>query len=405
MFQTKKKNNKLENAYSNTIKAVDNAGTVGKIIPTPQKYIAQAPIPTPTPTETPIQTPTNLKSTYGGVQGLEEYKNLVNQKTSALSNLNQANQLAMKYADNTALAQGYATQGAMLQNNANLQSAYINQAGGINQNFQNQLGALEDKNVDNNFDDFSTTIANQLKSGTLTEQSGNALLQAYASKLPQGELDKAQLVLNDALAMQNKESADTLKSQESELTNNVITNFGGITPEHQTIIDKVGKGEITPTQAIQQIYQSQGQGGNTTGVVDSQTNKTTYTEGDKEYSVNTSSIGNKTGDNVEYQVGNTTYKVQLGGVVNSPNVNPKDYEVGKFYLYKDTNGVLTDRNRTYIITKDSNGVVRVVTNRGSGKGFTEGLGGTNTDLHKLAVASGLYDPNKELEEYFKNITK
>ena len=390
MVQTKKKSNRLENAYSNTIKAVDNTGNVGKIIPTQQKSIVQAPIPTSTPTPTPTQTTSNLKSTYGGVQGLDEYKNLVNQRTSALSNLNQANQLAMKYADNTALAQGYATQGAMLQNNANLQSAYINQAGGINQNFQNQLGALEDKNVRTNFDNLSTQIANQLQAGTLTEQSGNALLQAYANKLPQAELDNAQQVLNDALAMQSKESADTLKSQESELTNNVITNFGGITPEHQAIIDKVGRGEITPTQAIQQIYQSQGEE-SSTGLVDPTTNKTTFTEGNKEYNINTSSIGAKTGNNIEYQVGNTTYKVQLGGVVDSPNINPKDYEVGKLYLYKDENGSLSKNKMTYLITKDSNGVVRIVANRGTGKGYNGGLGNWNSDLNKLAQSIGLYD--------------
>ena len=73
-----------------------------------------------------------------GIKDLDEYKNLVNQKTSALSNVGQANKVAMKYADNTALAQGYATQGAMLQNNANLQSAYQNQVGAINQQYQQQ---------------------------------------------------------------------------------------------------------------------------------------------------------------------------------------------------------------------------------------------------------------------------
>ena len=399
MVQTKKKNNRLGNAYSNTIKAVDITGNVGKITPIQQKSIVQAPSTTSTPTPTPTQTSSNLKSTYDGVKGLDEYKNLVNQRTSALSNLKQANQLAMKYADNTALAQGYATQGAVLQNNANLQSAYINQVGGINQNFQNQLGALEDKNVRTNFDNLSTQIANQLEAGTLTEQSGNALLQAYSSQLPQGELDKAQQVLNDALAMQSKGNTD-------QLTDMVMNSKGELSEaDKQTIMD-YGANKITRQEAYQKLFPSQSdQQGNTTGVVDTTTNKTTFAEGDKEYSINTSSIGTKTGDNIEYQVGNTTYKVQLGGVVNSPNVNPKDYEVGKFYLYKDTNGILTDRNKTYIITKDSNGVVRVVTNRGSGKGFTEGLGGTKTELYKLAVASGLYDPNKELEEYLNNITK
>ena len=356
MVQTKKKNNRLENTYSNTIKAVDNTGNVGKIIPTQQKSIVQAPIPTPT--TSPTQTSSNLKSTYGGVSGLDEYKNLVNQRTSALSNLNQANQLAMKYADNTALAQGYATQGAMLQNNANLQSAYINQAGGINQNFQSQLGALEDKSVANNFNDFSTTIANQLKAGTLTEQSGNALLQAYSSQLPQGELDKAQQVLNEALAMQSKESADTLKSQESELTNNVINNFGGISPEHQAIIDKVGKGEITVTQAIQQIYQSQGQEGNATGVVDPTTNKTTFktSNGTNYISDLSSKSSGGWGKNFVITIGSKDYKMELGNKVSDADLDTSKIEVGQIVPYKNEKG-------TFLITKDSKGNIRYVTER------------------------------------------
>lgn len=256
MVQTKKKSNILGNAYSNTIKAVDITGNVGKIIPTQQKSTVQAPSATSTPT--PTQTSSNLKSTYGGVKGLDEYKNLVNQRTSALSNLNQANQLAMKYADNTALAQGYATQGAMLQNNANLQSAYINQAGGINQNFQNQLGGLEDKNVKTNFDNLSTQIANQLQAGTLTEQSGNALLQAYSSQLPQGELDKAQQVLSDALAMQSKGNTD-------QLTDMVMNSKGELSEaDKQTIMD-YGANKITRQEAYQKLFPSQSdQQGNAT---------------------------------------------------------------------------------------------------------------------------------------------
>ena len=169
MVQTKKKNNRLGNAYSNTIKAVDITGNVGKITPIQQKSIVQAPSTTSTPTPTPTQTSSNLKSTYDGVKGLDEYKNLVNQRTSALSNLKQANQLAMKYADNTALAQGYATQGAMLQNNANLQSAYINQAGGINQNFQKQLGSLVNTTSQQELKNQASRINTAVENGTLNQ--------------------------------------------------------------------------------------------------------------------------------------------------------------------------------------------------------------------------------------------
>ena len=122
-----------------------------------------------------------------GIKDLDEYKNLVGQKTSALSNLNQANQTAMKYADNTALAQGYATQGARLQNASNLQSAYINQAGGINQNFQNQLGNLVNTTSQNQFNNYSERINNAVKTGTLNQEYLNQVLnQANQSGLMQG---------------------------------------------------------------------------------------------------------------------------------------------------------------------------------------------------------------------------
>lgn len=117
------------------------------------------------------------QTNQNGIKNLDEYKNLVNQKTSALSNLGQANKVAMKYADNTALAQGYATQGAMLQNNANLQNAYMNQVGGVNQQFQQQLGNLKNTASSNELNAASNRLLTAYENGSLNQEKANAILE------------------------------------------------------------------------------------------------------------------------------------------------------------------------------------------------------------------------------------
>lgn len=100
---------------------------------------------------------------------MDEYKNLVNQKTSALSSLGNANRQALKYADNTALAQGYATQGARLQNMGNLQNAYLNQVGGVNQQFQQQFGNLVNTTSQQELTKQTSRINTAVENGTLNQ--------------------------------------------------------------------------------------------------------------------------------------------------------------------------------------------------------------------------------------------
>lgn len=68
---------------------------------------------------------------------------LAKQNTSALSQLYNAKQNAMKYADTTAQAQGYATQGSALQANTALHNAYLDQVQNQNSNYQQSLASSD----------------------------------------------------------------------------------------------------------------------------------------------------------------------------------------------------------------------------------------------------------------------
>ena len=138
---------------------------------------------------------------------MDEYKNLVNQKTSALSSVGNANRQAMKYADNTALAQGYATQGAMLQNTANLQNAYQNQVGNINQQFQQQLGDLKNTASTNALTQYTNRLANLVENTTLTDEQRqsqlNSLQNAYYGQMSANDIKEAQFNTQDVLQSLN----------------------------------------------------------------------------------------------------------------------------------------------------------------------------------------------------------
>ena len=133
-----------------------------------------------------------------GIKKLGEYKNLVNQKTSALSSLGQANKQALKYADTTALAQGYATQGAALQNVGNLQNAYMNQVGGINQQYQQQLGALQDTASANAFQQYSDAYSNAVAQGTMSNEELKKLQDAYYGQMNATDLTNAETFTRQA---------------------------------------------------------------------------------------------------------------------------------------------------------------------------------------------------------------
>jgi hypothetical protein len=144
----------------------------------------------------------NVTPNQEGIKKLDEYKNLVNQKTSALSSLGQANQQAMKYAQNSALAQGYATQGAALQNAGSLQNAYMNQVGGINQQYQQQLGNLQNTASQKAFTNFETEASNVVQNGKSEQeiaQGLNKLVDAYGSQMNSEQLGQAQRYLDNVM--------------------------------------------------------------------------------------------------------------------------------------------------------------------------------------------------------------
>lgn len=138
-----------------------------------------------------------------GINQLDEYKNLVNQKTSALSSVGNANKQAMKYADTTALSQGYATQGAMLQNTANLQNAYQNQVGGINQQFQQQLGDLKNTTSTNALTNYTNRLANIVNDTNLTQEQQqaeiNKLQGIYYNQMNSNDINEAKLNTDDVI--------------------------------------------------------------------------------------------------------------------------------------------------------------------------------------------------------------
>lgn len=264
----------------------------------------------------------NLNDAYG-IKQLDEYKNLVNQRTSALSSANQANKQALKYADNTALAQGYATQGAALQNMNNLQNAYQNQIGGINQQYQQQLGQLKNTASADAFTNYETELAGAIQSGNFNDQRLKELQDAYFGQMDATRLGQAQRYTQDALTELNKD-------------NNYFNSING--QSYETTVKKV--------------------------------------EGKK-------------GANFEVAIGSRTYNVQLGGEVSDTKLNPNEYKEGELYLYQDTDGILSSDNLTYLITKDTDGKIRVVTDRAFGKGYKQGIGGEKSELYNIAKNLGL----------------
>lgn len=238
----------------------------------------------------------NLTDAYNnqnGIKQLDEYKNLVNQRTSALSSANQANKQALKYADNTALAQGYATQGAAMQNMTNLQNAYQNQVGGINQQYQQQLGQLKNTASADAFTNYETELANSISQGTFNDQRLKELQDAYFGQMDATRLGQAQRYTQDALSQLNTTTDDTTG-------NAVFTNENGV-----------------------------------------------------KYSTN---INNKNGGylkNATLTVGTKKFKIELGSKVKDINLDPSTLEVGQIKKYRD--GVFitkdSDGNVRYVLDR------------------------------------------------------
>lgn len=283
------------------------------------------------------------KNTQNGIKQLDEYKNLVNQKTSALSSVGQANQQALKYADNTALAQGYATQGAAMQNMANLQNAYQNQVGGINQQYQQQLGQLKNTASTEALTSYTNRLANVVSDTSLTQEQQqeaiNSLQDAYYGQLGSKDLTEAQLSTSEAIRSLSGTTGTTTDSN-----NNVVS-----------------------------------------------TNNTN--QNNVSYKVDFSN-GTKHNKDIGVVINGQTYQVELGKRVQNiaglgltkieANQLGNDKKEGDIWEY-------TNNGKTFLLIKDANGEVRAL--ESSVKG-----GGENT-FNKLVKALGIEEKYKIRNEF------
>lgn len=360
-----------------------------------------------TPVDTSSSTPTKSNTTPLQISDLDEYKNIVNQKTSALSSLNQANQLAMKYADNTAQAQGFSTQGAALQNTANLQSAYLNQAGNINQQFQKDLSSLTNTKSKDTLSNIYQTIQNEVANGTLTEEGGKALLAQYSGLLNAEDSALANTYLSQGIKGQTATAEATKKQEYDSLQTNILNNHGEISPENAQVLKDFESGNISYNEAIKKIYSSENSGETAEPETNTTTGNTIYTSSNgAKYETN---IGSGWHSNFTYTVGTQEYKVELGNKINDSSFDPNSIKVGEITTYKKD-------GTTYLVTKDSSGIVRYVKNRtGVAVGIDNDSGNGNkvsakgTAVYELALALGLnphatYDTKKS-QTYKDNLIR
>lgn len=260
--------------------------------------------------------------TQSGINKTAEYKNLVNQKTSALSTANAANRTAMKYADNAALAQGYATQGAALQNVGTIQNAYQNQVGGINQQYQQQLGELKDTKSEQALANYINDLSILAENGNFSQEDVDALQQAYYDQLSESDLQTAKGRTGVVLSTENRIQSE-MNAQEQE----------------------------TQTQQAQ--------------------------ENNNEYSISTPKgeqatvsfvNGSNHNKNFVVTIGNDKFEVELGkkveNILGSGSLNAKyklkmqqdakNRAIGEIWEYTNPSG------KTWLLIKDGNGDVRMV---------------------------------------------
>lgn len=102
----------------------------------------------------------NYPTQSNNFQNTEAYKILRDGYLNAQSNLNQQNQLANKYAQTTAQAQGFSTQGANQQVFSNLQNAYLNARSNESVNYQNLLSNMQNEASTKALSNFETELSN-----------------------------------------------------------------------------------------------------------------------------------------------------------------------------------------------------------------------------------------------------
>lgn len=284
-----------------------------------------------------------------------EYNNMVNERTSALSNLNAANMQALKYADTAAQAGGYSTQGAAMQNIGNLQGAYLNQIGGVNKTFQDNVANLSDKYAAIDEANYKEAVANQKL------DSNNALSEyrsAVASAVENGNY--------------TPEKAAQLKQQFYPylvgLDRTSADAFGSEANYQQQQLDKQTAEEVNADKTENSFVS---------------TNNT-------KYAVNASKTGKN--KNFTVSVGTKEYKLEYGKAIDDAQFDPNNIEVGEITTYSKD-------GYTYLITKDADGEVRYIKNRTGKLVAIDGtnptkVAGSNSDLFEIAKMLG-YDPQKK----------
>lgn len=174
------------------------------------------------------------------ITNTDEYKWLRDAYASAQSNVNQSYQLANKYAQTTAQAQGFNTQGALLQNNSNLYNIYQNALSNENINFQNALSQLTNQRSDQALTNFETGITNLVSSGLYTEEDLQELIDLYMPRMDADAQAQAQYLINQL-------DTSNIPNMEGRTA---YGNFAIATPEY------INSFKDDPTRKIESVFGS-----------------------------------------------------------------------------------------------------------------------------------------------------
>jgi hypothetical protein len=145
------------------------------------------------------------------ITNTDEYKWLRDAYASAQSNVNQSYQLANKYAQTTAQAQGFNTQGALLQNNSELFNIYQDALSRENINYQDALSQLTNQRSDQALSNFETGITNLVGGGAYTEEDLQELIDLYMPRMDADAQAQAKYLINqlDTSNIPNMEGRDS----------------------------------------------------------------------------------------------------------------------------------------------------------------------------------------------------
>lgn len=152
---------------------------------------------------TSTNTNTNVNSNSGStsqnsgqfsIKDTDEYKTLTDLYRSSQTGLNQANMQAQKYAQSTAQAQGFSTQGAMLQNSTELNNLYANAQAQQNINYMQEVANLENAKSQEALDLATSEIANLPEGFTIEDLE--EIRNAYSGRLNQDHLWQLDRIIN-----------------------------------------------------------------------------------------------------------------------------------------------------------------------------------------------------------------